>query len=287
MSIKIMLDAGHYGSRNQSPVYPQYYESKQMWKLHLLLKKHLENFGFDVLLTRSDQAADMSVTARGKLAKGCSLFLSLHSDASDSATTDRATAFYAYDDWNNASTLAKEIAHAVGLCMGVKGTIKTRQGNNGDYYGVMRGARSVGCPLYYIIEHSFHTCRASAEWLMSDKNLDKLAKAEAEVIAAYYGMNKEEAKTEEKTETTNKGASTVNIELTVLREGSKGEEVKTLQRLLLALGYEMKSASGKKYGADGDFGGATKAAVKAFQKAKGLDDDGIVGKNTWNKLLKG
>lgn len=284
---KIMLDAGHYGSRNQSPIYPQYYESKQMWKLHLLLKKHLENFGFDVLLTRSNQAADMSVTARGSLAKGCDLFLSLHSDASDSATVNRATVFYAYDDLNSASVLAKQIAHAVGLCMGVSGTIKTRQGNNGDYYGVMRGARSAGCPLYYIIEHSFHTCKASAEWLMSDKNLDKLAKAEAEVIAAYYGMAKDEAKTEEKTETTNKGVSTVNIELTVLRKGSEGEEVKTLQRLLLALGYEMKSASGKKYGADGDFGGATEAAVKAFQRAKGLEDDGIVGKNTWNKLLKG
>lgn len=282
MSIKIMLDAGHYGSRNQSPVYPEYYESKQMWKLHLLLKKHLESFGFDVLLTRSNQATDMSVTARGSLAKGCSLFLSLHSDASDSASVNRATVFYAYDDFNKASVLAKQIAHAVGLCMGVSGTIKTRQGNNGDYYGVMRGARSVGCPLYYIIEHSFHTCKASAKWLMSDSNLDKLAKAEAEVIAAYYGMKKKEPKTE-----TNKGASTVNIELTVLRKGSEGEQVKTLQRLLLALGYEMKSASGKKYGADGDFGGATETAVKAFQRAKGLEDDGVVGKNTWNALLKG
>lgn len=281
---KIMLDAGHYGSRNQSPVYPQYYESKQMWKLHLLLKKYLENFGFDVLLTRSNQAKDMRVTARGSLAKGCDLFLSLHSDASDSATVDRATVFYAYDDYNKASVLAKQIAHAVGLCMGVSGTVKTRQGNNGDYYGVMRGARSVGCPLYYIIEHSFHTCKASAEWLMSDSNLDKLAKAEAEVIAAYYGMKKETIKTEEK-ETTNKGASTVNIELTVLRKGSEGEEVKTLQRILNALGY--KGKNGKALTVDGDFGTNSDFAVRAFQEAKGLSVDGIVGKNSWNKLLRG
>lgn len=284
MSIKIMLDAGHYGSRNQSPVYPEYYESKQMWKLHLLLKKHLESFGFDVLLTRSNQATDMSVTARGSLAKGCSLFLSLHSDASDSASVDRATVFYAYDDWNKASVLAKQIAHAVGLCMGVSGTIKTRQGNNGDYYGVMRGARSVGCPLYYILEHSFHTNKASAEWLMSDSNLDKVAKAEAEVIAAYYGVKKEEAKTE-KTETTNKGASTVNIELTVLRNGSKGEEVKTLQRILNALGY--KGKNGKTLTVDGIFGANCDCAVKNFQMKESLSADGIVGKNTWNKLLKG
>lgn len=285
MPIKIMLDAGHHGSRNQSPVYPRYYESKQMWKLHLLLKKHLEYFGFDVFLTRDDQAKDMEVTARGKLAKGCSLFLSLHSDASESASVDRATVFYAYDDYNNASVLAQDLAHAVALCMGVGGTIKTRQGNNGDYYGVMRGARSVGCPLYYIVEHSFHTCKASAEWLMVDSNLDKLAKAEAEVIAAYFGMTEKKAETEK--ETTNKGASTVNIELTVLRKGSKAAEVKTLQRLLLALGYVMESSSGKVYGVDGSFGGATESAVKAFQKAEGLTVDGIVGKNTWTALLKG
>lgn len=91
----------------------------------------------------------------------------------------------------------------------------------------------------------------------------------------------------EKAEPTKKRESTVNIELPVLRKGSEGEAVKTLQRLLLALGYEMKSASGKKYGADGSFGGATEEAVKAFQRAKGLDDDGVVGKNTWNALLNG
>lgn len=282
MSIKIMLDAGHFGSRNQSPVCPKYYESKQMWKLHILLKKHLEYFGFEVLQTRSDQGKDLGVTERGKLAKGCSLFLSLHSDASDSASVDRATVFYAYDDWNKASVLAKQIAHAVGLCMGVSGTIKTRQGNNGDYYGVMRGARSAGCPLYYIIEHSFHTCKASAKWLMSDSNLDKLAKAEAEVIAAYYGVKKEEA---EKTETANKGASTVNIELTVLRKGSEGEEVKTLQRILNALGY--KGKNGKVLTVDGIFGTNCDYAVKNFQMAESLSADGIVGKNTWNKLIKG
>lgn len=284
MSIKIMLDAGHYGSYNQSPVCPKYYESKQMWKLHILLKKHLEYFGFEVLQTRSDQGKDLGVTERGKLAKGCSLFLSLHSDASSSASVNRATAFYAFDDWNKASVLAKKLAAAIGDCMGVEGKTKTRKSEKGewDYYGVMFGARSVGCPLYYILEHSFHTNKASAEWLMSDSNLDKLAKAEAKAIAAYYGVKKEEA---EKTETTNKGASTVNIELTVLRNGSKGEQVKTLQRILNALGY--KGKNGKTLTVDGIFGTNCEYAVKAFQKAKGLSADGIVGTNTWNALLKG
>lgn len=79
---------------------------------------------------------------------------------------------------------------------------------------------------------------------------------------------------------------TVNITMTVLKKGAKGEQVKTLQRLLLALGYELK-ANGKTYGVDGSFGGATENAVRAFQKAKGLAVDGSVGQKTWDKLLKG
>ena len=78
--------------------------------------------------------------------------------------------------------------------------------------------------------------------------------------------------------------NTVQIELTVLQIGSKGNEVKTLQRLLKALGY--KGEDGKTLSIDGDFGGNTDYSLKAFQKAKGLTVDGICGKNSWNALLK-
>lgn len=76
-----------------------------------------------------------------------------------------------------------------------------------------------------------------------------------------------------------KGANTVNIELTVLRKGAKGEEVKTLQRLLTALGYPCGAA-------DGIFGSNTLAGVRSFQAAEKLAVDGVVGKNTWDALLK-
>ena len=72
----------------------------------------------------------------------------------------------------------------------------------------------------------------------------------------------------------------VEIKMTVLEKGAKGNEVKTLQRLLNALGY----SCGK---VDGDFGNGTLSAVNAYQKAKGLSVDGVVGKGTWNSILKG
>ena len=141
----------------------------------------------------------------------------------------------------------------------------------GYRYGVIRGAVSVGVPGL-ILEHSFHTNTRATNWLLDESNLDKMARAEAKIIADHYGVDKSESE----------GVKTVNIEMSVLKKGEKGEQVKTLQRLLLALGYDLGG-----YGADGSFGGATDKAVRAFQKDNGLSVDGSVGKNTWNKLLKG
>ena len=78
----------------------------------------------------------------------------------------------------------------------------------------------------------------------------------------------------------------VVVELTELRKGATGNEVKTVQRLLLALGFKMRNGL-TTYGVDGSFGTATENAVKNFQNAKGLMQDGIVGTNTWAALLWG
>ena len=75
------------------------------------------------------------------------------------------------------------------------------------------------------------------------------------------------------------GVKTVNVELNTLRSGNRGNQVKTAQRLLNALGYDCGNV-------DGVFGAKTKAAVMSFQKAKGLGADGIIGSKTWNALLK-
>lgn len=57
-----------------------------------------------------------------------------------------------------------------------------------------------------------------------------------------------------------------------LRKGSKGEDVKTMQTMLIACGY-----SCGKSGADGIFGSKTLAGLKVFQKKNGLTVDGIYG----------
>jgi hypothetical protein len=62
----------------------------------------------------------------------------------------------------------------------------------------------------------------------------------------------------------------------VIKFGSRGEDVKYLQELLLSLGYELV--------ADGCFGARTEALVKSFQSENSLLSDGIVGAKTWDVL---
>lgn len=74
----------------------------------------------------------------------------------------------------------------------------------------------------------------------------------------------------------------ITIELPLLKFGSVGYEVKTLQRLLMSYGYSMSP-----YGADGEFGSLTEKRVKEFQKKRQLEQDGEVGLLSWTALLKG
>lgn len=64
-----------------------------------------------------------------------------------------------------------------------------------------------------------------------------------------------------------------------IKRGSTGDDVRDLQVYLDKLGYDVG-----KYGFDGEFGRATESAVKAYQMAKKLTADGVVGKKTWATL---
>lgn len=132
------------------------------------------------------------------------MFLSLHSNAVDDSTVNRVVVIYDIYNKNQASIFANQIGNAVRDTMNSGGLnissvqIWTRpltytngdiyynaQGLMENYYGVLRAAAATDCPLYYIIEHSFHTNAATASWLMSDSNLQALAASEAAAIDNY------------------------------------------------------------------------------------------------------
>ena len=66
-----------------------------------------------------------------------------------------------------------------------------------------------------------------------------------------------------------------------LEKGDSGSDVKSMQNMLISLGYSCGSA-----GADGDFGNATYKAVKSFQKAFNIKGTGIYDKETKNALRR-
>lgn len=200
--VKIMLDAGHYGKYN-SGVVSGYYESDMTWKLHNYLKTELESYdGFEVGVTRTDKDKDLKVYDRGLKAKGYDLFISLHSNAINSAKTKRVVVIHPVS--GKGKDIAKKLGDAVLNTMALKKDdywytqVTTRAYSssepNRDYYGVIRGAVDAGS-IGIIIEHSFHTNEEACKWLKVDANLKKLAVAEAKVLADHYGLKKKSTAT--------------------------------------------------------------------------------------------
>lgn len=73
-------------------------------------------------------------------------------------------------------------------------------------------------------------------------------------------------------------ANDTAVTLPLLADGSRGETVRAVQALLNGLGYSAGTA-------DGLFGVNTAGAVKRFQASGGIAADGIVGRDTWHRLL--
>lgn len=73
----------------------------------------------------------------------------------------------------------------------VEGTVCKREGQNGDYYGVLRGAANVGVPGM-IIEHGFHTVPQVRQMAAGEALEQAWAAADARGIAEGFGLKKEE-----------------------------------------------------------------------------------------------
>lgn len=68
----------------------------------------------------------------------------------------------------------------------------------------------------------------------------------------------------------------------LLKYGMIGDTVERLQTILISWNQNALP----EYGVDGEFGSETRTWVRRFQKAMGIDADGIVGPQTWAKLME-
>ncbi len=72
--------------------------------------------------------------------------------------------------------------------------------------------------------------------------------------------------------------ATIPSERPILKLGSQGDAVTELQAMLKLLGFYTEAV-------DGVYQDSTATAVSAFQQAAGIQPDGVVGAETWNRLL--
>jgi len=66
-----------------------------------------------------------------------------------------------------------------------------------------------------------------------------------------------------------------------IQQGARGEAVRDIQHRLLGVGMRINTDE-----LDGSFGSSTESAVQAFQRDRGLPEDGIVGPDTWSQLVE-
>lgn len=203
--LKITLDAGHTKNTNAG-VIKGYYEGNAMFKLTGFLKDELLKYNDTAVFLTRGESDNPSLAERGNLAinNGSKLFISLHSNAvSDSESAAYVCGFYSVKRKSSAN-LCGEFVKAVTEVMEndttawSKGALTKKTSSGEDYYGVIRHSVSGNSEVEYsyIIEHGFHSNKKECKFLMNDENLKKIAKAEAEVIAKYFGLSLKEENAE-------------------------------------------------------------------------------------------
>lgn len=197
--MKITIDAGHIKGYNIGVV-SGYNEGEMAWTLSQYLGDALKKYGAEVFYTRADITKDLALEARGKIAhdNGSTLFISLHSDGYTSPSAKGVSVFYS-NYRKDSLTLAQQLGSAIASTMRTpfRGAMTRLYGGSfpqADYYGVVRGAVGYNGERLpkaaFLIEHGFHTNPEDCAWLMQDNNLKVLASAEADVIAAHYGLRR-------------------------------------------------------------------------------------------------
>jgi len=201
---KIVIDAGH-GGRDVGAVGKRSTEANNMLQMALKMKPMLERNGHKVILTRSINVF-LSLYQRSKISNDhkADVFISLHQN---SASSSSATGFETFIFNGNVSNNTKRLQNNIHKSI-IQVVPYRDRGMKRANFGVLRmtSAPSV------LIEYGFINNPKEEKYMID--NIDKLAKATADGINAYFGI---------KTTSTNKG------ELTMSQYQELKEEIRLLQ----------------------------------------------------------
>lgn len=157
-----------------------------------------------------------------------------------------------------------------------------------DHVGIVKEVKN---NIIYVIEGNYSKQVKIRQIKVNGKYIRGFATPDYKTASKTYDFKKKvtikPAKiitTTNKTDTTITTGKVLTIASTVpyLKSGDKNEAVKVMQTVLIYLGFSCGTS-----GVDGSFGPATVKAVKAYQKAVGIAQDGICGRDSWKNMLLG
>lgn len=260
--VKVFIGVGH-GGKDPGAVANGLKEKDLNLSIALACQEELSRHGVSVFMSRTkDESEDLSERIKECNAYNPELALDIHNNAGGG---DGAEVYHSHEG-GKGKTLAENIlAEMVNIGQNSRGA-KTKLNSKGDdYFGFIRQA---DCPAV-IVECAFVDNATDIQIIDTAEEQKQMGVAIAKGTLKTLGIAYEEEK---------KGM--VEVKVSVLKKGAKGDQVKALQALLIGYGYSCGW-----HGVDGSFGGTTDKAVRAYQKDNGLEVDGSVGSKTWNKLL--
>ncbi|HEV8051182.1 MAG TPA: N-acetylmuramoyl-L-alanine amidase [Parachlamydiaceae bacterium] len=186
--IVVMLDAGHGGEDfgTHSLGTPKYQEKYLNLSTTMMVKNFLQQFGYEVMLTRSDDTF-ISLDKRSMYANEQKprLFVSIHFNSAPSADAEGIEVFY-YKNEDNKPRMAKSKALAQAILD--KTLLNTQAKSRGVKQGNYSVIRETNMPAV-LIEGGFLTSTAEMEKIKNASYLKSLALGIAQGIQTYLAKD--------------------------------------------------------------------------------------------------
>lgn len=271
--MKIYIDAGHGGS-DPGAVGNGLFEKDLILDISLRQKYLFEKLGHSVKISRTvDKYVSLNDRVDEANMWGADIFISNHINAGGGEGEE----VWHSVNGGKGKEYAEKVEKNLRKIFKSRG-LKSKTGENGDYLYVIRETKMPAI----LVEYGFIDSKVDCERLKNVRIRQKCAEAVVCGVLGQVAQNKS-SKDIEASKKINSQKNTNAVKLNRLLKYNnpilKGEDIKLVQERLNKLGFDAGIE-------DGVYGKITEFAVRRFQRAKGLTVDGIVGQNTWKKLME-
>lgn len=218
----IVIDPGH-GGDNRGTLENNHEEKFMTMTTALAMYNELIKYDdVEVYLTRTEDVK-MSLAERAEFAASVNadFMFSIHYNASENHELFGSEVWVSSVSPYNGYGLQfgyEFLTEAKGMGLLIRG-VKTRLGDNGDYYGIIRESVELGLPAL-IIEHCHVDNERDTDYCDSDADLRAFGIADATAVARYFGLSSHELGVD------HSGHSLIDASATSLNSLTKNDDTK-------------------------------------------------------------